>query len=239
MIRWIRLYAVFCLCIAPLAHAQSVRTHIPPRAFEHLPTLKAEQQRILPGFEHPEYFGGLIEHESCISLTHSRCWSPTSRLKTAREEGAGLPQLTRAYHADGKLRFDALTDLKRQHAQELRELSWQTVYQRPDLQIRAMLLMSRQNLRAVIQVKDLWERLAMMDAAYNGGLGGLLKERRECGLRANCDASKWFGHVENTCLKSKRVLYAGRNACDINRHHVVDVLKVRMPKYRPHLTDPS
>jgi hypothetical protein len=173
----------------------------------------------------------LIEHESCISLTHSRCWQPTSRLKSAREEGAGLGQLTRAWRTDGTLRFDALAEMRQRHP-ALRELDWATIYQRPDLQIRALVLMSRGNWDALRGVPDYWERLAMADAAYNGGLGGVQNERRACHVRAGCDADRWFGHVEATCLKSRQPLYGGRNACDINRHHVADVLRTRMPRYR-------
>lgn len=69
---------------------QNVKTYIPEQAFGHLPTLNKEINRILPGFETPHYFGGLIEHESCISLKHSRCWNAKSELRTSRERGAGL-----------------------------------------------------------------------------------------------------------------------------------------------------
>jgi hypothetical protein len=228
------LLVVLLLPVLVFANA-NVKTYIPKNAYEHLPTVKKEQQRLLPDFKYPEYFGGLIEHESCISLTHSRCWNSKSQLKTKREQGIGLGQLTRAYKADGSIRFDALSDIRRAHANELKELTWATVYQRPDLQIRAMLLMSKGNYNKLYNVKNEFERLAMTDAAYNGGLGGLLKERKQCGLKKNCDPQYWFGHIEKVCLKSKKALYAGRSACDINRHHVKDVLHTRMPKYKPHL----
>lgn len=95
------------------AAAQNVATFIPPKALPLLPVLTAQVNELMPGFYSPHYFPALIEHESCISLTHSRCWSPTSQLKTAREEGAGLGQLTRAYNTDGSIRFDALADSRK------------------------------------------------------------------------------------------------------------------------------
>lgn len=76
------------------------------------------------------------------------------------------------------------------------------------------------------------EAYAFADAAYNGGIGGLNKERRACVTIAGCDPSRWFGHVEKYCMKSKVALYGKRSACDINRHHVRDVLLVRAPKYK-------
>lgn len=212
--------------------AQDVRNYIPPAAHQHLPSLRAEIERTWPDHPTPAYFGALVEHESCISLRHSRCWNPSSRLKSAREEGAGLGQLTRAWHPDGRLRFDALAEIRARHP-ALSELAWETIYLRPDLQLRSMVLMSRDNWQALRMVGDPMERLAMADAAYNGGLGGLQRERRACGLKEGCDPGRWWGHVETTCLKSRAPLYGNRSACDINRHHVHDVVLTRLPKYRP------
>lgn len=200
------------------------------RAIALAPILQAETARGWPELPWPHYVPALISHESCISYTHSRCWAPTSRLKSQREEGAGLGQLTRAYRPDGSLRFDALAEMRDRHP-ALRELDWATVYQRPDLQIRALVLMSRGNWHQLRGVDDYWERLAMTDAAYNGGMGGLANERRACKLRAGCDPQRWWGHVERVCLKSRATLYAGRSACDINRHHPIDVT-ARMPRYK-------
>ena len=206
------------------------RAEVPDRAKQHLPTLSAEIGAHWPRMVYPPYFGGLIEHESCISLKHSRCWSPTSRLKTQREEGAGLGQLTRAWHPDGRLRFDALAEMRERHP-ALRGLDWATIYQRPDLQMRAVVLKVKGDYLALAAVASDTARLHFADAAYNGGLGGLQRERRACHLKAGCDPQQWFGHVERTCLKSRQPLYGGRSACDINRHHVHDVLNVRAPKY--------
>jgi hypothetical protein len=73
---------------------------------------------------------------------------------------------------------------------------------------------------------------AFADAAYNGGIGGLDKEIKACYLTKECDHKKWWGNVENFCMKSKVALYGNRSACDINRHHVSDVIKTRSPKYQ-------
>lgn len=203
----------------------------PLAARQHLPTLQSQIAGVWPAMHRPEYFGALVEHESCITLTHPRCWQATSRLKTAREEGAGLGQLTRAWRADGSLRFDALEDARRMDPAGLNALRWDTVYQRPDLQLRVIVLTQRGNfarLEPLAAGAD--EALAMADAAYNGGLLGVLNERRACSALDDCDPRRWRGHVERTCLKSKAPLYGSRSACDINRHHVTDVW-ARMPKY--------
>jgi hypothetical protein len=178
------------------------------------------------------YLASLIEHESCISLKHSKCWNSQSRLRSDREEGAGLGQITRAFKADGSIRFDALSELKYKYPKELSELSWQVVYSRPDLQIRALTLMMRDNYQYFNKyVPNKLEAYAFADAAYNGGLGGVNHERRACKLATWCDPNLWFDNVEKLCLKSKVALYGNRSACDINRHHVKDVLITRSEKY--------
>ena len=185
------------------ARAQDVRTYIPPAAETYRATLKAEQTQHWGNHPRAEVLPALIEHESCISLKHSRCWNPKSRLKSAREEGAGMGQLTRAWQTDGRLRFDALQEMKERHP-ALRELKWSNIYERPDLQLRAVVLKSRGDFMTLSVVENPIQRLAFADAAYNGGMGGVNKERRACGLKSGCDPQQWFRHVENTCLKSRQ-----------------------------------
>lgn len=176
--------------------------------------------------------GNLIEHESCISLKHSRCWDPTSRLKTPREEGAGLFQITRAYNTNGTIRFDALAELRAKYPKELHELTWLNIYSKPELQIRAGILKLKDNYLALHKFSaNTDEALAFADAAFNGGLYGLNQERRACYMSNTCDPSKWFGNVEKFCLKSKTALYGNRSACDINRYHVKDVMIIKGTKY--------
>jgi len=227
------MFLVLCLASTSV-YSQLVATYIPTRAYDYLPVVKQEAIRLMPDLQQPHYFAALIEHESCISLKHSRCWSPTSQLSTSRELGIGLGQLTKAYRPDGSIRFDSLSEIRSRHLSELKELSWSTIKHRPDLQIRAIVLMIRNNYQYLGMIPDSTQRLKMSDAAYNGGLGGLNKERRACGLAKSCNPQIWDQHVERYCMKSKKVLYGNRSACDINRHHVKDVTEIRLTKYEPH-----
>jgi hypothetical protein len=224
------MFAVVVYAFASSAHASDVRSYIPTGANTYAPVLKAEQTRFWAQHPAPELLAGLVEQESCLSLTHSRCWNPSSRLKTQREEGAGLGQITRAFRADGSERFDALAEMRSAH-RELAGLTWANVYERPDLQLRAIVLKVQDDFKALSVVTDPRLRLDFADAAYNGGRRGVTDERRACGLKAGCDPQIWFGHVELTCLKSKAALY-GRDACQINREHVQMVIRVRSLKYR-------
>ncbi len=204
---------------------------IPPQAFTFKDTIKSQLDLYFPELYNYNYVPSLTEHESCLHLKHKKCWNSLSRLKTAREEGAGLGQITRAYKADGTVRFDALTDMAKRYKTELHEARWETIYQRPDLQIRMMVLMLKESYKKLYNIENPEYRMQMVDAAYNGGLGGVLKERRACGLAQNCNPNIWFNNVEKYCLKSKKVLYGTRSACDINRHHVEDVFHSNIPKY--------
>lgn len=238
---------LYVFLLGAAAGAQNVKTYIPPAAFQLKPVVVEEVYKNFPDLEPKAYIPALIEHESCLSLKHSRCWNTKSQLKTYwnpketnrinREEGAGLGQLTRAWYKDGRLRFDSLTELKNKHKNQLVDLNWGNIYTRADLQVRAIVLMTRDNYKSLYDVKDNWERLAMADSAYNGGLSGLQKERRLCGLTKGCDPGKWFGHVENTSVKSTEILYGGRSPREINRAHVADTLLVRLPKYRAWYTE--
>ncbi len=214
----------------PRAHAQDIRTYVPPQAVPYLTVLRAEQKSQFPETPLPAQLAALIEHESgCFSMPR-KCWNPKSQLKTQREEGAGFGQITRAYRTDGSERFDKLAEMRDRYP-ALAAWSWGNVYQRPDLQLRGVVLLMRENYLALRQVADPVQRLAMADAAYNGGINGVQADRRACGLTAGCSPQRWFGHVSTTCTKSRQPIYGNRSACDINRHHVSDVW-ARTEKYQ-------
>lgn len=221
------------LLLAAPAFAFDLARDIPPQAEPYLPIVATQVKELMPTFQTPEYFGALIEHESGCPSIKRMCWNPKARLKTSREEGAGLGQITRTFREDGSLRFDVLDEMRRLDPRGLNELRWDTVYDRPDLQIRAMVLLSRQNWNRVGKLTaDAHFQLYMTDLSYNAGFGRVLNDRRACSLQSWCDPNKWHGHVEKTCTASTKPLYGTRSACDISRHHVHDVVDVRMSKYK-------
>lgn len=223
-----------CLLISSVtAFGQNVRTYIPEKAKIHLPVLVKEQTRLWPDHPLPELLAGLAETESCITLTHRRCWGPSAKLSSSRELGVGIPQITKAFNPDGSIRFDSLKDIRAAHMSELRELSWQNVETRPDLQLRILILMNRDNYQRLFMIPEVLPRLTMTNAAYNGGLKGVHNDRRACGLKNGCDPNLWFGHVELTCTKSRKPLYHGKSACDINRYHSDRVINISSNKYKP------
>lgn len=227
------LFAMILGTLSLTSWAQDVKTFIPKNAYQFLPLVKEEGLRLMPEMQWPHYFGALIEHESCISLKHSRCWQPTSELRSKRERGAGLGQLTIAYNEDGSVRFDSLSDLRRANMRELKELSWSNITQRPDLQIRGIVLMINKSYQSLFEIPDDFQRLAMSDVSYNAGLGRIKKNRLKCSLTQGCDPDIWFDNVEKHCTASTKPIYGGRSACDIMTHHAHDTLYNRLNKYEP------
>lgn len=124
--------------------------------------------------------------------------------------------------------------MRTKYKKDLYELNWHNIYSRPDLQTRAGVLKLREIYTSFEKYSyNIDEALAFTDAAYNGGIRGVNEERRACLLTKGCDHTKWFGNTELFCLKSKVALYGNRSACQINRHHVQDVLNIRAKKYEP------
>ena len=206
--------------------------YIPQQAFDYRDTIKSELDNYFSELYNYNYVPSLAEQESCISLKHKKCWNSSSQLLSKREQGLGLFQTTRAFRDDGSVRFDTLQAMRNNYKLELREASWSTYKDRPDLQIRSAILMLRDDYKKLYNVTNLEYRTQFTDAAYNGGLGGVLKERRACGLAQNCNPGIWFNNVEKYCLKSKKAIYGTRSACDINREHVKTIWEIRLPKYQ-------
>ena len=63
-------------------------------------------------------------------------------------------------------------------------------------------------------------------AAYNGGSGNIRKERALCeqARLGNCDPWRWYGHVENACIRTPA-------NCEENRNYPVQVMQKFRPRY--------
>ena len=220
------------LVIIMMLFVTASRADAPPTAAAaKLPILKQELSAYWPELKQRSFVGAQVEQETCISLTHSKCWNELAELKTPREHGVGLGQLTVAYDAQGKVRFDTMATLKAKHPKELAALSWQN-WKDARLQLRALALMQRDQCAVIKDYASERDHLDFCMAAYNGGLGGLNSDRLSCRATKGCDASKWFGNVENTSLKSKTIIPGyGRSAFQINREYVKNIDVVRQPRY--------
>lgn len=203
----------------------------PAAAVALLPVLKAEQVQLWPDLRMASVLGAQVEQETCTSLKSRGCWNPRAELRTSREQGIGLGQLTRAFRSDGSTRFDALAEIRRDYPRELTGLSWEAPYD-AGLQLRALVLKDRQGFLKVQGSATHEDQLAMAFSAYNGGLGGLASDRKACAGTPGCEPGRWFGHVERTSLKAKAAVPGyGQSFFQINRSYVTNVMNVRRVRY--------
>lgn len=232
MLRLLLQLVILAWCIPAAALAAG---KVPANAGQYLPKLVEAQRVIWPDAPMPSFLAAQVEQESCISLTHSKCWNPRAELKTKRENGIGLGQFTRAYRADGSIRFDKISELAAAH-KSLHGWSWEKRYD-ANYQLTAIVEMDKAIFTRQRGAATDRDRLSFMLSAYNGGESGALQDRRLCSNTKGCDPSRWLGHVANTSLKSRMPHPGYRHSFfAINREYVNNVLDVRRQKYEPYFS---
>lgn len=217
--------------LAWLVIAPALAQQLPQRAAQYAPMLCAEARSSLPELGQCTRLAGQVEQETCPSLASSKCWSPQAELKTPREYGFGLGQLTIAYDAKGAVRFSAFDDVRRANP-DLRGWDFRDRYD-PARQVKALVAMDRACLRGFATgAASASDAQAMMFACYNGGAGGLRSDRLVCRNTQGCDPTRWWGHVELTSNKSRaRWKGYGKSAFEINREYPRNIMHVRAPHY--------
>lgn len=211
--------AAIILTMRPVQAAE-----LPPGAVKYLPVLQAEQKAHWPGMPFPSVLAAQVEQETCITLKHSKCWSPRAELKTSREYGFGLGQITVTE------RFNVFQELRQQHA-SLRGWTWENRFD-ATLQLRALVLKDLQCFRLQKATATPADGVHMMLACYNGGAGGVIADRRLCKATQGCDPGRWFGHVERTSYKARLAVAGyGKSFFEINRGYVRAIWVDRRPRY--------
>ncbi len=197
---------------------------LPANARLYLPVLSQEISTHWPDVPIRSALGAQVEQETCASLASKRCWSPRTELKTDREYGFGLGQLTVTR------KFNSFEEIKALDP-TLKAWKWAERYD-PVLQLRALVLKDRYNVERFPLAASPIDSLAFGIAAYNGGLGGTLNDIKLCGATPGCDKGRWFDHVEQTSLKS-RIKWKGygQSAYEINRGYVKNIFGQRRTKY--------
>lgn len=197
---------------------------LPQNSYKYIPTLNTEANTYWSGFTGKSYLAAQVEQETCYSLTSPSCWTPTKELKTDREYGFGLGQITVTP------KFNNFEEAKKLHP-TLSDWRWEERYD-PVKQLRTMVLMDKNLFSRVNWTTNDYNRLAFTLASYNGGFGGIVNDRELCRTVQGCDYTKWFNNVEKTSWKSKvKVTGYGRSFYEINREYVTNIMTIRNKKY--------
>lgn len=198
---------------------------IPELAKVYVPVLVAIINSMWPSLTDKAVLAGQVEQETCISLTHKKCWNPRAELKTSREYGFGLGQLTVTP------KFNNFIAAK-EWDKSLSGWQWEDRFN-ADMQLRALVAYDRNLYRQIRFGATERDKLAFTFSAYNGGLGGLLKDRRMCVAIKGCDPERWFGNIEKNSFRAKTATKGyGKSFFEINREYVKNILDVRSLKYR-------
>lgn len=199
---------------------------IPALAKVYLPVLASVTASLWPTMPDKPLLAAQVEQETCASLKSAKCWNPRAELKTSREYGFGLGQLTITS------RFNNFEESKRWDG-SLAGWKWENRYD-PEMQLRALVAYNRNLYRQVAPLASTEvSRLAFMFSAYNGGAGGLKKDIVLCKATRGCDPTRWSGHVEKTSFRARTSVKGyGKSFFEINREYVRNIMVVRSPKYR-------
>lgn len=190
----------------------------------YLPMLKAEIDQHWPTVPWKAPLGAQVRQETCASLKHKKCWSPTAELKTDREYGFGLGQITVTS------KFDNFKEAKKLHP-SMKDWEWENRYN-AEYQLRTLVLMNRFSFNKLGWADSPKEQMALTFAAYNGGLGGVLSDRAVCRGTPDCNVSKWFGNIEHTSRKSKVSAKGyGLSFFEINRMYVKHIMGAYRERY--------
>jgi hypothetical protein len=218
------LLTILVSCVA--ASAQE----IPANARRNLPALVDAQRTLWPDAPTPWFLAGQVEQESCVSLHSPKCWDTHAELKTHREYGFGLGQITIAYRTDGSVRFNKWAELRTKYP-PLREWSWDQRFD-ASYQLAALTLMDRGLCRLYSDALTPEDLLGFCLSAYNGGEGGVAQDRLLCSNTSGCNPRRWYGNVELHSLK-QRVPFRGygKSPFDINRGYP-RAIRTRQVKYQ-------
>lgn len=231
--------------VKPVVASVPALPKLPANAVPLIPKLMAVLDSLWPDLSMRSFMGAKIEQESCISLTHSKCWATTAELKVThpnstqlREYGFGLGQMTTKFNKDGTEVFNVWRELTKIDSILRDKWTWENRFD-ADLQLRATVIKSKASYDSIrFPTANEFEKLAFGAVTYNSG--SVLVDRRLCLDIKGCDGSRWFGHVELYSVKAKVAQKGyGESFFTISRTYPRNILYVRRPKYIPYMDGPK
>lgn len=195
------------LVFVTVARAGMTDEEILSKAEPYIPIVQEAFENHWPDAPYKEYEGGKIEQETCVNL--KKCWNPKVELKTSREWGFGLSQMTIAYNPDGSVRFNKFEEAKAAYRKQLAGWELDDRYN-PRYHIIFSVLESRAGFKKFTPLFSTdTDRWAGSMIAYNAGAGTVLKRRAVCLRTEDCDPSKWFGGLDTVQYQGENKLLYG------------------------------
>ena len=197
-------------------------TSLAERAARHLPTLRGAVDEHWPDAPLRHVMAGQVEQEST--------WKERATLKTSRELGRGLVQLTIAYRKDGTERFNAYRDAARIRA--LRGWDWEQDPYNTTYQLTYLVLTDRANYRQMqgLRFIDAAETFKAALVCYNAGPGRVLN-RRALALAKGIPHDRWTGGLDRAYSQKEAVMLYGRPLYEAVNEYPRVVFK-KAEKYR-------
>ena len=174
---------------------------------------------ILPTSLHAQTMSPELKATFCAEVDRAEAWDRSRRL-AARTwvESAGDPNAVSPTGAKGWSQF--MPPTWREQSCKTNPSCAGVPATDPACSIRTQIVYTRQTRRwAAVSSLTQQDLEAKADAIYNGGVGNLWKEEQACARRAGCDKRRWWGHVEDVCLRHPA-------ACRENRAYPVKINRV-------------
>lgn len=208
---------VLAFLLLSVSASYTLAEKVPQKALQFAPMVKSVIDLHWRDMPLRESVGGQIEQESR--------WNDKAVLKTDRELGRGLAQMTITKN------FNIYKEAVKY--KPLRDWNWEADPYNPQRQVTFMVLQDMGNFNTVKKMfssdEDRWAGALV---AYNAGLGTVLK-RRAVALKTIPDrSSKWFGGLDGVRLSYESRLLYGRNLGEMRNDYPRLILKVRSPKYK-------
>lgn len=190
------------------------------KAQRYLPALKTAINTHWPDAPMRHYISGQIELESAG-------WNEHAQLKTSREYGFGLGQITIAYNQDGSERFNNFKAAQR----IFRDWKWEDRFN-VKYQLGYAVISDRSSFKQVSRLmRDDDSRWRASLVAYNAGYGTVL-QRRALAIRSGVPADRWVGGLDQVAMAYERKPLYGRPLVEMRNAYPRVICDVRAPKYR-------
>lgn len=206
------LFGLIWLSIGGINPARAEAAEPSPRAQQHLPILTEAFAAHWPDAPYRHYAAGQIEQESR--------WDERAELKTSREYGFGLGQITQT------ARFDNFREAQKLFPSWQWEDRFNVKYQ-----LGYAVITDRANFKRVSRLMaDDDSRWRALLVAYNAGYGTVLQRRAQA-IRTNIPHDRWVGGLETVSLPYETKLLYGRPLGERRNEYPRLICDVKAPKY--------